>query len=210
MRIELKNYHFTELIRKGISLDMVFLMKNIDEGVSIDDMCINLDKIAAMRQALIRKSLITEDGLSITLDGKEVLVFLTSKEPKGLPKKEKTSYDTEFGIWWKSFPDKDTFDHGGKHFEGARTLRINEKRCREIFNEIISSRVYTAQEIIDATSMDILKKKNMSVRTNTNKLSYLQNSATYLYQKSFEPYIESVRSGEKVKPESRSDLSTDI
>ena len=42
---------------------------------------------------------------------------------------------------------------------------------------------------------DVLNKKENSVKAGENKLKYLQNSLTYLTQRSYEPYIEIVKEG---------------
>jgi hypothetical protein len=47
--------------------------------------------------------------------------------------------------------------------------------------------------------MEILQKKENSIKTATNKMSFMQNSLTYLNQRTFEPFIELVREGVKIK-----------
>jgi hypothetical protein len=57
---------------------------------------------------------------------------------------------------------------------------------------------------------DVLQKKENSVKNNDNKLRYMQNSLTYLTQRSFEPFIELVREGMVVKAAVKTTGGTDI
>jgi hypothetical protein len=45
----------------------------------------------------------------------------------------------------------------------------------------------------------VLQKKESSLKNSTNKLTYMQNSLTYLNQRSFEPFIELIKEGNKVE-----------
>jgi CRISPR/Cas system CSM-associated protein Csm2 small subunit len=49
---------------------------------------------------------------------------------------------------------------------------------------------YTAQQLIEALKYEILQKKEASSKTSVNKLAYMQNSLTYLNQRTFEPFME--------------------
>jgi hypothetical protein len=48
-------------------------------------------------------------------------------------------------------------------------------------------------DLVKALEFDVLQKKENSLKTGTNKLTYMQNSLTYLNQRSFEPFIELIR-----------------
>jgi hypothetical protein len=56
----------------------------------------------------------------------------------------------------------------------------------------------------------VLQKKENSVKQRSNKLTYLQNSATYLNQRSFEPFIELIKEGVKVEEAHKPIGGTDI
>lgn len=114
---------------------------------------------------------------------------------------------TEFDDWWKAYPGTDTFTHKGKSFKGVRTLRQNKEECKLKFNKILLEGEYTGKQLTDALLYDVLQKKESSVANKTNKLTYMQNSLTYLNQRTFEPIIELL--GADIKEEQIID-STDI
>lgn len=162
-------------------------------------------KIAGLQQGLLRKGLITDDG-KITTHGVELLLFLESKGQKKIIKKKTV---TEFEQWYKTFPGTDTFTHKGKTFTGSRTLRQNPDDCRTKFDKILLEGEYTTKQLIDALNLDVLQKKEASVKENTNKLKYMQNSLTYLNQRSYEPFIELLEQGintEELKPIGGTDI----
>ena len=57
---------------------------------------------------------------------------------------------------------------------------------------------YTAEQLIEALKIEISQKVNMSMKTKQNRLTYMQNSLTYLNQRTFEAFIELI--GEDTKP----------
>jgi hypothetical protein len=69
---------------------------------------------------------------------------------------------------------------------------------------------YTLEELVEALRFDVLQKKENSVKTNTNKLTYMQNSLTYLNQRSFEPFIELIKEGVKIQESETPVGGTDI
>ncbi len=195
MKITLENHHFIELQKKSYSLDHIFLLKLVNEGFDISELGEESMKIAGLQQGLLRKGLITDDS-KITINGVELLLFLESKGQKKIIKKKTV---TEFEQWYKTFPGTDTFTYKGKTFTGSRTLRQNPDDCRIKFNKIILEGEYTAKELIDALNLDVLQKKEASFKENTNKLKYMQNSSTYLNQRSYEPFIELLQQGIDIK-----------
>lgn len=164
-------------------------------------------KINALHQGLVRKGLITEDG-KLTVNGTELLVFLDTKEKSKFVKTKPKN--TDFEEWWKTYPGTDTFTYKGKTFTGSRTLRPAKEDCKIKFDKILLEGEYTAQDLIDALKFDVLQKKEASLKENTNKLKYMQNSLTYLNQRSFEPYIELIREGVKIKESQEIQNGTDI
>jgi len=56
----------------------------------------------------------------------------------------------------------------------------------------------------------VAQKKENSVKTGTNRLSYMQNSFTYLNQRSFEPFIELIKEGGKVEETDKPVGGTDV
>jgi hypothetical protein len=164
-------------------------------------------KFDSMYFSLIRKGLITEDE-KLTIQGIELLKFIESKERKKIVK-HKASVQ-EFEDWWKTFPGTDTFTHKGKSFRGSRTLRQAKDDCKVKFNKILLEGEYTSEQLIKALEYDVLQKKEMSVIQNTNKLTYMQNSLTYLNQRSYEAFIELIEQGIEIKESQKPTGTTDI
>jgi hypothetical protein len=196
MKLNLSPWHYEELIKKSYSLDHIFLLKLIHENYDVSEMIKNSIKISAIEQGLIRKGLITYNGVLTTI-GVELLLFLDSKEETKLVKRKSATSD--FELWYKTFPGTDTFTHKGKTFTGSRNLRQNPADCRIKFDKILIEGEYTTKELIEALKFDVLQKKEASVQENTNKLKYMQNSLTYLNQRSYEPYIELIKEGIQIK-----------
>lgn len=198
MNLKVTPYHFEELIKRGYSLDVIFLLKLIEQQSDISSLKEGSVKIAALHQTLIRKGLICDNEEKLTTLGQELLQFLETKEQTKLAKK-KTASATEFEEWWKIYPGTDTFKHKGKSFTGSRSLRQNKEECKIKFNKILLEGEYTASDLIQALQFDVHQKKENSVKTGTNKITYMQNSLTYLNQRSFEPFIELIKEGETVE-----------
>jgi hypothetical protein len=208
MILKMTPYHFEELIKKGYSLDVIYLLKLIEEQIDVQPLCEGSMKIAALYQTLIRKGLISDTDEKITTQGNDLLKFMETKEVTKIVKRKPAT--TEFEEWWKAYPGTDTFTHKGKKFSGNRGLRQNKDECRLRFDKILLEGEYTAAQLIEALVFDVLQKKENSVKTSTNKLSFMQNSLTYLNQRSFEPFIELIKEGAKVDETNKPVGGTDI
>lgn len=165
-------------------------------------------KIAGLYQGLLRKGLITDDD-KLTLSGHELLTFLATrgKAKKIIKRKPAT---TEFEEWWKAYPGTDTFTYKGKSFVGNRTLKSAKDECRLKFDKILLEGEYTASQLIDALNFDVTQKKEASIKQANNKLTYMQNSLTYLNQRSYEPIIELINEGVKIVESTQISKGTDI
>jgi len=195
MKLNVNPQQFEELIQKGYNLDVIFLLKLIDEQYDVSPLCDGSMKIASVYHSLIRKGLITTDD-KLTTPGRDLLEFMNTKGGARLIKKKPAS--TDFEEWWKAYPGTDSFDYKGKSFKGTRALRLYKDDCRLKFDKIILEGEYTAQQLIDALNYEILQKKENSVTTNSNRLTFMQGSSVYLNQRSFEPFIELINDGGKV------------
>lgn len=207
MIVNLSLHHFEELIKKGYSLDHIFLLKCIEQNEDLSEMFCNSLKVSAIKQGLLRKGLITDND-KITLTGKALLDFLETTQEVKLTKKVVSS--NGFDEWWKVYPGTDTFIHKNKKFTGSRSLRQNKEACKLKFNKIIDEGEYTVQQLVQALTYDVNQKKDNSVATSSNKLSYMQNSLTYLNQCSYEPFIELINQEIFTKPVSNNNGGTDI
>jgi hypothetical protein len=196
MNLKITPYHFEELIKKSYSLDVIYLLKLIEQQMDVQPLCEGSMKIAALYQTLIRKGLISTTDEKITTEGAQLLSFIETKEATKIIKRKPAT--TEFEEWWKAYPGTDTFTHKGKRFEGTRGLKKDKDECRLRFDKILLEGEYTAAQLIEALEFDVLQKKENSVKTGTNRLAYMQSSNTYLNQRSYEAFIELIKEGGKV------------
>jgi hypothetical protein len=153
-------------------------------------------RIASVYQALIRKGLITETDDKLTTLGRDLLEFLNIKGSAKLIKRRPAT--TDFEEWWKNYPGTDSFEYKGKKFTGTRAIRKGKDECRLKFDKIILEGEYTAQQLIAALEYELLQKKESSIVNNDNRMTFMQNSVTYLNQRAFEAYIELINEGAKI------------
>lgn len=207
MKINLKFSHFEEIHKKGYNLDMVYMLQLIDDGEDIKTLCCELPRLETLCQTLYRKLLITKD-FKIAEAGRNLLNFVNEETPNLVKKK---AIIKTFDTWWKAYPGTDAFNHKGKSFFATRSLRVRKDECKKKFEKILDEGQYTADDLIAALEYEVLQKKENSIKTKTNKMSFMQNSLTYLNQRTFEPFIELIKEGVTLKeaPEQKQD-STDI
>lgn len=213
MNLSLTFFHFNEIYKNGYTLDMLFLLKLIEENIDVKALC-NDDtidshiKLSALYQSIYRKGLITEKN-TITLSGKKILEFLNSEESNVKLIKTKVSVD-DFELWWKKYPGTDTFKYKSVSFTGTRGLRKDKEQCNLKFNKILNEGDYTTTDLISALEYEVLQKKENSIKNKSNKMTFMQNSLTYLNQKTFEPFIELIKEGYKIKEIHQVEGGTDI
>jgi hypothetical protein len=82
MKIDITPEQFEELIKRGYNIDVIFLLKLIDEKFDVSPLCDESMKIASVYHSLIRKGLITCDDEKITLLGRDLLDFINTKSNK--------------------------------------------------------------------------------------------------------------------------------
>jgi len=198
IELKLTSNHFGELIKRGYSLDMIFLMKLIgetDEDYTFSENA----KVYNLLQTIKRKGLCS-DGYVLTQEGKDLLSFLSSTDDKPkIPRKKKVDVTGDFEKWWKVYCGTDSFEYKGKKFKGTRALRVKKDDCKAEIQKILKQGEYTIEELIQALKLEISQKQENSYKTGQNKMSYFQNSLTYLKQHTYEPFIELVRAGHKVE-----------
>ncbi len=201
--------HFEFLHNSGYNLDHVFLLMQIEIGLDFSQS--ENPRMKALHQGIYRKGLITEDG-KVTLRGKELLKYVneTEEQPVAKPLKKLKIPKENFEAWWKAYPGTDTFTHKNTKFTGTRSIRTKKDDCKAKFDNIIAEGEYTVQEMISALEYEVLQKKENSIKHKTNKLTFMQNSLTYLNQRTFEPFIELIREGHKVEETPTNIGGTDI
>jgi hypothetical protein len=209
MKLQVTPEQFEELIKRSYNLDIIYLLKLIDEQYDVSPLCEGSMRIAAVYQALIRKGLITENDDKLTTIGKDLLEFLNAKSGAKIIKRKPAT--TDFEEWWKIYPGTDSFEYKGKKFTGTRAIRKGKDECRLKFDKILLEGEYTAAQLIAALNYEILQKKESSLATGTNRMTFMQNSVTYLNQRAYEAYIELINEGAKVdiapqKPQGGTDI----
>ncbi len=207
MKMNVTPYHWEELSKKGYTLDQIFLLMLVHDEVDITSMCNASVKISMVHSSLLRKGLITEES-KLTTMGTELLVFMDSKEERKIVKNKKST--TVFEEWWSAFPGTDNFTCLGINFKGARSLRTAKDACRLKFDKILLEGEHSASDLIDSLKYDVSMKKEMSVKGMSNKLTYMQNSLTYLNQRSYEPFIELVKAGATIEKSFTPKGGTDV
>lgn len=196
MMIKLTKEHFQELVKKGLSLDYVFMLMLVKEGHDMPNLIKDCPKLEAIHQTLIRKALITDEN-KLTIIGQELLDFMSSKLATTIVRNKPST--KEFDLWWESFPSTDHFEYKGRIFTGSRGMRVQKEKCKLKFNAIINEGVYTAQQIIDSTKYVVILKKEASLKKKSNELTYLQNSYTFLDGEFFAPFVELCANGVKIE-----------
>ena len=209
MKLNVTPQQFEELIKRGYNLDMIYLLKLIDEQYDVSPICDENMKIGSVYQSLIRKGLITKDDEKLTLIGRDLLVFLNTKTDTKIIRRRPAT--TDFEEWWKSYPGTDSFDYKGKKFKGTRALRLHKDDCRLKFDKILIEGEYTATQLIAALNFEVIQKKEASITTNSNRLTFMQGSSVYLNQRAFEAFIELINEGATVdiapqKPQGGTDI----
>lgn len=209
MKLTITPQQFEELIKRGYNLDVIFLLKLIDEQYDISPLCESSMKIASVYQSLIRKALITNTDEKLTTLGRDLLEFMNTKSDAKIIRRRPAT--TDFEEWWKTYPGTDGFDYKNKTFKGTRALRKGKDECRLKFDKIILEGDYTATQLIAALNYELLQKKESSIATNSNRMTFMQGSVPYLNQRSFEAYIELINEGTKVdiapdKPQGGTDI----
>jgi len=197
---------FIELQKKGYSLDIIFLLMQMKDDVDVSS---DSEKVNSLITTIMRKGLATEEN-KITISGQQLIDFITTNT-KGSRIVKKRTPDEIFDKFWNAFPPSDTFTYKGVKFQGSRALRINKENCRTKLNAILNEGEHSIDTIVEAIKEDVKSKTEMSLKTRINKLSYMQNSLTYLNQRSYEPYILLLSEGTTIKESNEQVIgSTDI
>ena len=198
MKLHISQKVFTQIIKKGYNLDLIYLLKLIDAGIDISPMYEESMKISNLYDGLIRKGLLSRDDEKLTLEAKDLIDYIKSEEtdvdndssPPPLTIVKRKPLVTDFEEWWKNYPLTDSFTYKNKNFKGTRALRRGKSQCKSKFEAIINEGDYTAQQLIKALEYEVKLKLEASLKENKNNMRYMQGSLTYLNQRTFESFIE--------------------
>lgn len=208
MKLNITPYHFEQIVKSGFTLDMVYFLKLVESGYDVTKLC-ETPKIDVLCQTVRRKGLVTE-SFKLTLIGKSILGLLDEEGETELKLVKTKASTDDFEKWWKAYPGTDTFTHKGNAFTGSRSMRVKKDDCKNKLNAILAEGEYKIEELIAALEYEVLQKKENSVKTKSNRLTFMQNSLTYLNQRTFEPFIELIREGKQVTEDRTPTGGTDI
>jgi len=198
MRMHITPKMFKELIKKSYNLDLIYLLKLIEEQHDIQPLYDDSMKIAALHQSLVRKGLITDDGEDkLTLIGKELVKFVSNENNTEIVKRKPIV--TDFEEWWKNYPTTDSFTVNGQVFKGSRALRRGKNECRRKFQSILEEGEHTADDLINALKYEVNQKVERSIKERKNIMSFMQGSITYLNQRTFDSFLELMKQDEPIE-----------
>lgn len=157
-------------------------------------------------QGLERKQLIVPDPADhsyyiISLEGTDYFLSLvalrnnTSYQPQALSRQEK---NRAFDEWWNTYPSTTYWVAGdGRVFTGDRALRSGtQEENRKLYFKILNEGIYAHQQLLACLKYEIAAKKRQSLQNGSNCLHFMQNSLTYLRNRTFEHFMELSRQGE--------------
>lgn len=134
--------------------------------------------------ALYNKGILkaTENGYTISVEGYQELRKIIGVAPLKLKKEIKESNFEEF---WNTFPVSD--NHG--NWLRTRTLKSNKSNCLKLYEKALADGVEHAT-IMKALKWEIADRKARSITS--NKLTFMKNTSTWLYQKEYEIISETI------------------
>ncbi len=106
-----------------------------------------------------------------------------------IKKKGEVVEDVDFNKWWDTYPVGGNFSENGVSFTSVRTLRCKKAECRTLLNKILSEKVYTVDQLIEALKNEISLRREKSIETGKNQFEYMKASFGYLFNRNFEAYI---------------------
>jgi len=148
------------------------------------------DSASSLLQGLERK-LFVVDG-KITPSGVEFYnncVEGKQTGPNNKPIEDKNlAYFEEF---WATFPKNDTFEYKGRSFQGSRALKTGKKdEMKAKFDRIIAEGEVSATQLINALKVEIGQKKEMSIKTGQNKLSFMSAMPAWFNKRNYIGFID--------------------
>lgn len=183
------------LVSERLNLGHLWALERLTEGKEVSQKFL----LAPLtRKEMVLEGLLTTKGIEFlqelgTLQGKRGKRVLSNVS-------NVADIDTWFDSWWALFPRTDRFNYEGIDFFGGRGLRINKDKCKELFREMVLKNEFTGEQILEATRKDIQARKKASKVEGKNKLTFLNNSVTYLRQQIFSPYVGIEEEGEEERP----------
>lgn len=191
-RLKVTIEQFLNVQHSGLSLDHIYLLIYLSGNEPKTELLTG-DKLECLTQFLTRRGLINTK-LKITEAGKLILEsFRFSKviiSPQRAVSVINNSAEINFDTWWRTYPSTDIFEHNGRKFNGNRGLKIKKDDCKKLYTDILKEGEYTADDLLRALKYEVQMKKEASCREGENKMKYMVNTRSYLYQRVFENFVE--------------------
>lgn len=191
MKIDISPNKVAETFSRGYDLGILYYLELINENKHIPDQ-MNFSKIEAK---CIRKGLISDGKLTIL--GKELLEWLDKPEEIRFEKRKLD--ENVFEQWWEAYPKSDNFTYRNKSFKGGRGLRQKKDDCKIKLKAILDEGEHSMEDMIRSLNYEISQKMEKSYKEGRNCLSFMQNSLTYLTQRTFENFMEISKKEEKIE-----------
>lgn len=187
-------FSFFETISElGLTLDHIFILSFIKNNTIEGLKDKKTQKVKGILNTLKRKNIIDDKGNinSGYIDFANAFVTEKIDYQKLVNKVKETNIreEDDFEIWWETYPKTDSFSHQGIKFAGNRALRQSKADCKAKF-KLLLMEGYSVDKLIKALKTEVAQKMAASVRTRTNKLSFMQNTLTYLNKRTFDSYID--------------------
>ena len=178
-----------ELFQKGYDLHIVALLQLLKNNEEIPDQ----STYSKTEAKCVRKGLIFNNKLTKT--GQELLEWLD--KPEDIIFEKKKLNDDVFNLWWESYPKLDSFTYRGKSFTGSRSLRLKKDDCKIKLKAILDEGEHSVEDLVRALNYEVTQKMEKSYKEGKNIMSFMQNSLTYLTQRTYENFIEISKMEEK-------------
>lgn len=183
----MQNITLDTLVRlkeNGLNLNHLWILQQVKEGVKID---------FPDTQALVRRMFI--DGEEVTPAGEEFLLNIFAETSSEIEKITKDEIDEAFDKWWGTrgtdgvYPATDSFEYKGRSFKGSQKKNIKKDTTKKLFRNLVLTKEYTIEEILQGTENQVLSAKEQSYKTGRNHLSFIPNSERFLRELYFAPFI---------------------
>lgn len=211
--IELNSAVLKRIEEERLSIEQLWILDSICrekwELLDMYDGAFTKERALMNYQNLQRKSLIIPDPTGnnyyiASLQGKELHNELTAIN-KGLPpvftvKVNNEARNSDFDVWWATYPATAGWvSDDGRKFMSGRSLRSGSKEDnRKAYLTILNEGKYTAKDLLECLKYEIAAKKSQSLVTGSNHLQFMKGSLAYLNQRTFENFIDLVRSGDSI------------
>lgn len=90
-----------------------------------------------------------------------------------------TEYDDDWAKFWSEWPTTNKFTWKGTTFEGTRSMKSNEGKCKELYLKAIE-KGYTTGQLLHAKRVMFTIKMEESYRKGTNQVQYLSGMEPWL------------------------------